>query len=892
MNGEGFEVAPYAVVRFNLLPATSLVEEGTARATEAALGRICELGNHVERAGADLAGALTELVPTVPDAGRRELLKLRRDLHNGRRPSEASLTATLPLLDDAAAGRLRDWLAADATAAALIAGLADTHQSALSAERRRLYELCAQPDFQAAVAMTSASLWQGAAGAAREDPAAPGKRTRKSEPGLLKYALRALAKTSPFSRYTAVGIGWWQDGGETPFDVPADAVTSHIEPGHLAIRRLLRVAAGHRDSRERCAYRLARAARVDGDRLAFEVDVDLGSDPVRVDSLSQQEITMPAHPAVVRLVAAMREAAGPQPHDRLVALAAGGDGNPERLARARSFIDKLITLRLLVPADAVPEQTGDIIGRAREALISLDSPPALAAAEDLAAAPAPLAELASAPPERRLALLDGLRRSAHAAYRRFDAEPVDLTVFEDASASKPVSLEATAWRAALRDLTELGPLFRLYDHHDVLRALLAREFVARYGPGGSTDDLYGFARLLPDIVAEGTGLDPADPLLPPDVRTLLRLRAEVNAEVNAAVSAAVDGQAAIELPASALRLARNVPASLRSTAASYGCFVQGLPAADGTVGAVVNHLYGGFAQYASRFLRYFPASDQVRIAESVRSWFPATELLVQQRPVFGFNANLHPRIADADLDLDIETDDRPGPTIRIEDLRLRHDPAANRLLLTEATTDRQVEVIYLGFLVPYALPYHLGLLFLLSACGQVSFSLRRWADQRELMTGATEIKACPRLRHGRVVLERARWYVPAAEFPLPAAGESEAAYFVRLNLWRTKVGLPHQVFCVYSAIWQKDRAERTREAISRPGPYLVDFRSRLCVRALPKAIADYGQVLTFEEALPEPGTGEIAQSGRGRHVSELVVDIVSRPASRPAGQALHQRGSA
>src|SRR6185437_5931181 len=107
--------------------------------------------------------------------------------------------------------------------------------------------------------------------------------------------------------------------------------------------------------------------------------------------------------------------------------------------------------------------------------------------------------------------------------------------------------------------------------------------------------------------------------------------------------------------------------------------------------------------------------------------------------------------------------------------------------------------------------------------------------------------------------------VPAAEFPVPAACETDADFFVRLNLWRTRAGLPPQVFCVYSALWQTDRAERTREAISRPRPALIDFRSRLCVRALPKAIANYGQVLAFEEALPEPGTDELAQSGRGRH---------------------------
>ena len=93
--------------------------------------------------------------------------------------------------------------------------------------------------------------------------------------------------------------------------------------------------------------------------------MDLNVDPVRVDSLSQQEVTMPAHPAVAGLVAAVREAGEPLPYDRLVAMAAGGDPAPERLARAQAFVDKLITLHLLVPSDDVPEQTGDILGRAR-----------------------------------------------------------------------------------------------------------------------------------------------------------------------------------------------------------------------------------------------------------------------------------------------------------------------------------------------------------------------------------------------------------------------------------------------------------------------------------------------------------------------------------------------
>ena len=352
--------------------------------------------------------------------------------------------------------------------------------------------------------MTSGSLWRGAAGAARDDPAAPAKRTRKSEPGLLKYALRALAKTSPFSRYTAVAIGWWQDGGGQRFDVQADAVTSYIEPGHLAIRRLLRVAAGHQDSLRRCTYRLARAARVEGDRLAFEVDVDLNVDPVG-------RLAQPARGHDASAPGRGRTRRGGTRGRRTAAISTAWwpwrpavDPAPERLARAQAFVDKLITLHLLVPSDDVPKQTGDILGRARQALIQLGS--RRPSRRHRTWRPR-RSRWPSWPPLPRNAgwpCSTACVRSVHSAYRRFDAEPVDLT-----SSRTPPEQAGQPGRdrvaAGADGPGRAGAAAQAVRHHDLLRALFVREFVARYGPGGSNGDVYGFARLVPTSWSRGPG---------------------------------------------------------------------------------------------------------------------------------------------------------------------------------------------------------------------------------------------------------------------------------------------------------------------------------------------------------------------------------------------------
>ncbi|MFD0804141.1 hypothetical protein ACFQZU_22890, partial [Streptomonospora algeriensis] len=105
--------------------------------------------------------------------------------------------------------------------------VAECYESAADRERTTLAELLADEDLRKALALAAPEIHDEAeryrravAGSARL-PA----RIRKSERGLLQYATRAMVRTSPLSRFTAVGIAEpAPDGGPPDNPDPAQAV--------------------------------------------------------------------------------------------------------------------------------------------------------------------------------------------------------------------------------------------------------------------------------------------------------------------------------------------------------------------------------------------------------------------------------------------------------------------------------------------------------------------------------------------------------------------------------------------------------------------------------------------------------------------------------------------
>ncbi|RKE17126.1 lantibiotic biosynthesis dehydratase-like protein [Streptomyces sp. TLI_171] len=388
-----------------------------------------------------------------------------------------------------------------------------------------------------------------------------------------------------------------------------------------------------------------------------------------------------------------------------------------------------------------------------------------------------------------------------------------------------------------------------------MRRAARDRFVARYGVGGVCGAPWEFGA---DVAAAWSEVRvPAE---------LAALRAEFTA------LAEVDGELA--LPAGAVRaLAGRLPGWTAARPLSYAWFVQRDPA-DGLL--CVNHIYGGWGRFTSRFLDAAPPGAAAEVARQLRAGLGPGARAAQIRPVGGFNANLHPLLLAEEIG-----PDRHRTALAEADLELVHDRRTDQLRLRIRSTGEPLDVLYLGFLAPIMLPQRLAPLLDDHPNGAVD--LRSWLPRTALTAPGGTVLRTPRLRHRQVVLTRRRWHLPP---PVLAALRSELAEEAReltvplaaVARWRSRLGLPEQLFLHPAAEPVTDRtpAEAFAAHLRAPKPQPVDLGNPLHLLHLDRWLARHPGGAVLEEALPAIGGG----SGPERTV-ELVVESY-RPARGPA----------
>ncbi|RKT54741.1 lantibiotic dehydratase [Saccharothrix australiensis] len=804
------ELAPYAVVRVAALPHPG--PPAGAAGFRAAMAAAVAARARVRGLAPEVADALHDSAADhPPEFHRRVVLPLRRDVHNDRSPRPA-LLAELGELPDRVPVLAR-WLAERAALDAATDALLTAWPAALAAERAVLARVCDAEPVRLAGVLTGADLLHGLARTAAGG-GTPDRKARKAEATVLRYALRATAKTSPLSWYTHVGWGYWGDG---PW--PSARPVAHTEVNRLLLARLV-------DAFRDRPHRLAPGLHDRDGRVVFRRDAPIapGADapPSRIHVTREEQVDLAATGPLRFVVATARAAgaAGVEPSALVGALAARMS-TPDARAAARGYVERMLDIGLLVPVEPVHPQDPD----APSAIVAwLRERGAHDAADRLARLVATTAAFATADPPARAVAAAALDTGWRELGERVGVDLSGIApVLEDVLLPEPVPAPATGTDA----LTRLTPLLVLFDHQVLLRRLLRNRFVESVGAGG-------VATLAECAVfLAGTWKDTADAAEwtgDPEVVALLEARAKL------AAAAPADGVLTDDLVDEA---AHHVPTWLRRPG-SYAFFGQ--PSRDGRL--VVNHVYPGFGRFTSRFLRRLPGAADA-VAARLRRTLGAR--FAQFRPLRGFNANLHPLLAPHEVGEDARWADLPA-----DELLVRHDPVADELRVVHR--GEPLDVVYLGFLMPLVLPDRYVPLYSDLACGRVGLEPLRSseADGEVVRRGG--------LRYRDVVLARRAWDFPTA----PALGaEEEVAPAVAA--WRARHGLPGHVFVdARSSSLSADFLSRRLIAAK---PQYVDLGNALHLRCLPRLLSRFPDGVELTEALPVPGAGS-----PGGRVLEVVAE--------------------
>ncbi|MFD3521483.1 lantibiotic dehydratase [Streptomyces sp. NPDC058653] len=866
--------------------------------------RLTAAGERVGDLLHDLVGRTGDGADAAPGeaADRRALLKLRREVFNNRLPGRPGEALELVAGRDAATGEaLSRWLldrrelaALRATGAALLADESAGARAALreiaGEDRLRKGLLLASPTLDAQI---DAYVRQGAD---RRHDARPDKRRRKIERSLLSYLYRTVCKTSPFSTFTGVALGEFEDGAATEggFEVRvAEEWTGHARLNVVALGRLAECVIADPGRRADLPVAPASGWGRDDDRVRYVRRwVTTGDDDTAVtfDAVKDRLFFLRRSGTLERLLDFFEERPAPRYGELAAWLAKDAGAGAEE---AEQYLAALLDLGMVqVPALRTTVHDTDPLRAFQNSLRELGRPWATKLAGRLDDAVALTDRFAGAGPAERREVIAALRATLHSVQSELGAEKARVPqtlLYEDAAAGRGTVMDLRAWR----ELTA-GPLSRVegvlpaFDLTLPQRVTFKGFFLARYGRGGRCDDLLklvhdfheDFFDQYMTFTGSRTTFD-ADGRYVPEVNWLglPQLRAVDTArqlfiERMRALWATDGDSDEIDLDAGLLA---DVAAELAPAAPAFAPMSHHIQLADrpGDPLVVLNRSYGGLSFPFSRFTQCFEGLDTA-LLESAARVQPEGAVFAEVTggPVTS-NLNLHGRLTEYEIVCPGESGTLPERyRIDLDDLYIEHADTggADRLVLRSARLGREVVPVYLGYLVPLALPELPRTLLLLSPTSMAPLNVWGGVPEGAPVGG---VSRRPRVRHGSVVLSRRSWSAAATALPLHAPGVPDDEWFLGWHRFRRATGLPDRVFVTVS-----DSGARGATGAK---PQYLDFDSALSLAAFEALLKTAEARVVFREMLPDED-GLHAVSGRGRHVAELAVETLAgaRPATPPA----------
>ncbi|GAB2905320.1 lantibiotic dehydratase [Streptomyces mayteni] len=571
-------------------------------------------------------------------------------------------------------------------------------------------------------------------------------------------------------------------------------------------------------------------------------------------------------------------------YGELVGWLAADRGEPA--ADVERYLAALVEVGMVqVPSLSTGAHDTDPLRAFQESLRALERPWAIRTAAALDGPADCLARYPAASPPERRALLAELRERLADVQRELGVEQprVPRTVLYEDVTAPTVSASRAAFSAALAEpLRSIERVLPAFDLTLPQRLTLKGFFLARFGAGGRCDDLLrlihdfhedffdqylSFTSRRPRFDAEGRHTPEENWLGLPQLKALDAARQVFQDGVRARWAEHRDsGGSELVLDEALLAAVAAELEPLPKGLELYSHHVQLAAAGPGEPLVVLNRSYGGLSFPFSRFTHCHDGLS-TRLRERARRLQPPGAVFAEVTggPVTS-NLNLHGELTDHEIVCPGETSSVPADRqLHLADLSLVHDRDADRLVLRSARLGREVVPVYLGYLVPLALPEVPRTLLLLSPTSMSPLDVWGGIPAGPERDGVTHR---PRVRHGRLVLGRRGWTAPATALPPRATGGGDADWYLGWRRWRRHHGLPERVFATVS-----DGGARGATGAK---PQYVDLESPLSLLAFEGLVRRPEARVVFREALPDQ-EGPLLGSEQGAHVTEFAVETVRVP---------------
>ena len=321
---------------------------------------------------------------------------------------------------------------------------------------------------------------------------------------------------------------------------------------------------------------------------------------------------------------------------------------------------------------------------------------------------------------------------------------------------------------------------------------------------------------------------------------------------------------------------------------SYGTFIQFYNEGN-EVKAVVNSSLSGYGKMLSRFLHVF----DVKVTDTLRKWNndsnSGDRMFIENCDASYFNANLHPPLMPLEIWMPGGHNTLPeDKQIPITNFELKYNTKEDTLQLFHKSTHKQVHVFDLGFqghmgrsqlfqlLDKFTMSEYLSPYPVVSAInGEVNKKEKEEKpdEGKNGISNQPEIQVCPRVVFEKqIVLQRKSWFIPKSLIPEKMPIDSDWQFYLNINEWRLKQGMPDEVFVfINTNRGNQDIDPELTKKLTRDDykPQYINFRNPLLVNLFEKIIGKVPTSLKIEEMLPN--SAQMLKIDQQRFVSEFMV---------------------
>jgi hypothetical protein len=892
------DVSPHFLLRVAGLPFECVEGLRLERATQWA-STVLDLEESLAALRDPVVGGLHSAINGTEDRPLRlKLLNLKRDVFNLRPASNSTdLTLLLEALQDTERGLLLRWVRLSERLRQALADGPAIIDAEIAEKRTELRRVVQDSDLRKGILLASRQLDRAAESYLASDSLKLSRRQRLAERSLLEYLYRTACKTSPFSTFTAVAFGEFRDDPETVADVDfaieSMAKRSFVRLNVSLLSKLSACLAAHADVRRDLLVQLPPGWQLMGDRLRYlrRSERKIESAQAIVTPIRENVLKLPGGQVLQDLLNFMTDGRK-IPLGELVTRLTTIAYDTRTEWDVEEYLLHVLRLGLLVMPDLrLDIHSPDPLRDYRQRLASHSNSIVVSLAEQLYRVEEIVDRYESASLIERREGLQVIENELRACFSIVGAEGASVgsgVIYEDTTLTpRELSISKPVWRDVLTSLAELQELLPIFDFNLPRRLVTKGFFHARFDRGAHCDDFLRFAeefnhdffeqylkRSMRRRIRDEAGrlLGHENTFKMPEIDALNRARQAFADYMTEAFSDLRGDEGELVLQPARLReISGALPPDLEPLQ-THAFFCQ-LGREGGQPLLTLNRVYAGFGLLFSRFAHFLSGGQHRDLATELRS---ALASLQPKGAIFaelpgGYDAtnlNLHPPVTHYEIVCPGDASTRPADEqITLDDLFLQHSTDDDMVRLYSKRLRRQVIPVYLGFLLPMALPQIQQVLLNFSYVSLCPLSVWTGVEARSAEDGVAKY---PRVRFRNLVLERAMWKMRPQLLPQRGLQQSDGEHFLEFARWRRRNGISSPVFVTPDDRMARDgRGPFDRDAYK---PVYVDFDDIFSLSLLDRTARAAGDRLVMKEMLPHRDQLWLRQGGHS-YVTEFVIEM-------------------